>query len=164
MFQTWDGSRALFFERAMLRLIRPRLTTKLNQRELVKAWPMLGHEASPTSPEIPVSLFQEFAISCVLDHLYTRPYSTDQRRFLRSKILDRDNESNDFFFDFPARIQSRGERLSRIYRYQGSKGGMFRKRRRGGSGEATLKRIFMSREESAHRLTRSQEENRIKHI
>lgn len=33
-----------------------------------------------------------------------------------------------------------------------------------GFDEATLKRTFMSREESAHRLTRSQEENRIKHI
>lgn len=34
-----------------------------------------------------------------------------------------------------------------------------------GFDEATLKRTFMRRvEESAHRLTRSQEENRIKHI
>lgn len=69
----------------MLRLIR--LATKLNQREPVKAWPMPGHEASPT-PEIPVSLFQEFAISCVLDHLYIRPYSTPYQNS-RSPITNR---------------------------------------------------------------------------
>lgn len=116
----------------MLRLIR--LTTKLNQREPVKAWPMPGHEASPT-PEIPVSLFQEFAISCVLDHLYIRPYSTPFQNS-RSPITNRT-----ISFSIPLPESNLEENDCRDTRIR-SKGERFRKRRRERIGWSGVKANF----------------------
>lgn len=73
-----------------------------------------------------------------------------------------------FHFRFPSRrnpIFGRGGTMKRyLRRIEGERRNDDGLRGRG-FDEATLKRTFMRRvEESAHRLTRSQEENRIKHI
>lgn len=168
----------------MLRLIHPRFI-KLNQRELVKA--LFSYVRSSTMHhrrgkfQFRGRYFRNslFRVPTNL-HPPPPPYSTDQRRFVRfqnsrSRIHSL-NELNffrtrrcfRFHFRFPSRrnpIFGRGGTMKRyLRRIEGERRNDDGLRGRG-FDEATLKRTFMRRvEESAHRLTRSQEENRIKHI
>lgn len=171
---------------AMLRLIHPRFI-KLNQRELVKA--LFSYVRSSTMHhrrgkfQFRGRYFRNslFRVPTNL-HPSPPPYSTDQRRSFDSKILDREftpstnwifpNETMlSFSLSFPLPKESnlwkrrRGRTMKRyLRRIEGERRNDDGLRGRG-FDEATLKRTFMRRvEESAHRLTRSQEENRIKHI